>query len=218
MHWNQKLTEEQERQLVESYIGGTRTGVLVIEFGVSAPTVRNTARKYGHGDYVSQIKGGTRGINTEELNPQIVELHESKLSQQKIADKLGISQAVVSRVLRSAGKKPLYSFSSQVGENNNRWKGGRIITDQDYVMIKTNKYPTMGTKTGYVPEHRLVMAQYMERPLYEWETVHHIDGDKQNNSLANLQLRIGKHGKHEAYKCMDCGSERIEPTKLKTED
>jgi hypothetical protein len=78
----------------------------------------------------------------------------------------------------------------------------------------------MQNRMGYIPEHRFVMAQYMERPLYDWETVHHIDGNKQNNELENLQLRIGKHGKYEAYVCMDCGSSRIEPTKLKesTED
>lgn len=66
-------------------------------------------------------------------------------------------------------------------------------------------------KDGRILEHRLVMSRYLGRPLYEWETVHHIDGNRANNDITNLQLRIGKHGKYAAYRCMECGSNRLEP-------
>lgn len=215
-----KFSDEVEAEIIERYISGTRTGVLAKEYSADKKTITEMAKRHGHADYVSKNKGGITGTNTEHLNPRIFELHSQGLSQLAIGNAVGISQAVVSRVLRNSGLKANNPAKDQSGSKNNQWKGGRHITGEGYVGILTNEFPTMVNKQGYIPEHRFVMAQYMERPLYDWETVHHIDGNKQNNELENLQLRIGKHGKHEAYICMDCGSTRIEPTKLKerTED
>lgn len=41
-------------------------------------------------------------------------------------------------------------------------------------------------------EHRLLMEQYLGRVLRPNEVVHHIDGNRSNNALANLQL-LTKH-------------------------
>lgn len=161
-----------------------------------------------------------RPATTDHLLDKIVEQHALGLSQVQIARVCGVSQSVVSRICRKNGINP-NKYEAPSGVDSPGWKGGRTITDQGYVLVNpSGRFPTMQNRMGYIPEHRFVMAQYMERPLYDWETVHHIDGNKQNNELENLQLRIGKHGKYEAYVCMDCGSSRVEPTKLKesTED
>ena len=39
-------------------------------------------------------------------------------------------------------------------------------------------------------EHRLVMARHLGRPLLVNENVHHIDGDRLNNDLSNLELWV----------------------------
>lgn len=44
-----------------------------------------------------------------------------------------------------------------------------------------------------IREHRYVMEQHLGRKLLPEETVHHIDGDKLNNSLENLELWSSSH-------------------------
>jgi hypothetical protein len=39
-----------------------------------------------------------------------------------------------------------------------------------------------------IPEHRYVMEKYLKRKLASWEVIHHINGNKEDNSIKNLQL------------------------------
>lgn len=89
------------------------------------------------------------------------------------------------------------------------WKGGRFKTSSGYIDIWVGKdYPNC-KNWGYYAEHRYVMEQYLGRPLEKNETVHHIDGDRTNNKIENLQLRNNRHGKGSCFMCKDCGSVNI---------
>jgi hypothetical protein len=78
------------------------------------------------------------------------------------------------------------------GPDNPRWKGGRRMTSNGYVLIYKPDHPY--AKGRYVREHRLVMEEYLGRYLYLWEDVHHKNDIKDDNRLENLQLL--SHGEH----------------------
>lgn len=84
------------------------------------------------------------------------------------------------------------------------WRGGRIITKEGYVMVKLYPedffYSMALKKTGYVLEHRLVMAKHLGRCLESWEWVHHkgIRYTGRENRSDNLRdnLKLTTNGSH----------------------
>jgi hypothetical protein len=84
--------------------------------------------------------------------------------------------------------------------------GSKQTNEGGYVAVKT--------EAGWELEHRVVMATALGRVLLSTETVHHLDGDRSNNDLSNLQLRRGQHGPGQAHQCRDCGSFDIEAVPL----
>jgi len=92
------------------------------------------------------------------------------------------------------------------------WKGGRKLANK-YIKIYQPDHPFCDS-AGYVLEHRLVMEQKLGRYLKPEESVHHINGKKDDNRIENLML-FPNHAEHLRFEltkdmsgrfCLMCGS------------
>lgn len=72
------------------------------------------------------------------------------------------------------------------GDRAYHWTGGKVKSDR-YIRIYSPNHP-YHRKDKYVYEHRLIVEEDIGRYLEPQEEIHHIDGDKHNNSLDNLIL------------------------------
>lgn len=67
--------------------------------------------------------------------------------------------------------------------------GHTKMNDSGYVVEMARGNPT--ARRGYVLQHRLVMSNHLGRNLLPTESVHHVNGDKTDNRLENLELWVG---------------------------
>jgi hypothetical protein len=76
---------------------------------------------------------------------------------------------------------------SQSGPNHHRWKGGSYISDKGYKMAYDSSVPKR-----YVYEHRQIMEKHLGRKLTKNEIVHHINENRLDNRIENLELLTNK--------------------------
>ena len=75
------------------------------------------------------------------------------------------------------------------GDKASAWKGGTTHTAAGYIEVRTAPY-----EKNY--QHRVVMEKHLERKLDRFEIVHHIDFDKTNNAIENLEvMSIAEHNR-----------------------
>lgn len=204
-------TTEQKEDIVRRYTKGTRIPAIARMLGFAYETVSIVLREAG----LVVRKKRERGPLTAEESAAAIAAYATGLSTLEVGKKLGITSSMVNGCLRRAGV-PLRPKGFRCGDAHHGWVGGKVSAAGGYVLVlihKDDPYFCMAVKkmdsAMYVLEHRLVMARHLGRPLRRSETVHHIDGNRTNNDIRNLQLRQGKHGKGQVAVCADCGSHNI---------
>lgn len=201
-----KLSGESAAAVAADYASGMPMKEIRAKHGVGVWAIRTAARDAGVSE---RPRGGALKLIDEEMMAEAARLYIAGLSQAQIAVHFGIGLERLSRALRAAGVSTRRKHAS--GKEHGMWKGGRHQSG-GYVLVyvdANDPLRIMAAKSGYCMEHRLVMARALGRPLHEYETVHHVNGNRTDNRLSNLQLRFGKHGKGVAMICNACGSRDI---------
>jgi hypothetical protein len=145
-------------------------------FGVSKKLIMNYMNKYGL---------ERRPWKVSDHADTIKHLAELKWTAQEIADKVGHFAETVRR----------YARENDITIHD-PYHPGFITTDSGYILLRRPNHPNADSK-GYVREHILVMEAHIGRYLVDGEVVHHIDRDKSNNDLDNLQLMT--RSEHSSY-------------------
>jgi uncharacterized protein (DUF433 family) len=206
-----KVKPEQVPELLALYAAGETIESLSERYGCTFKPIKTILVKAGA---PLRPRGAVSPYRTDpEFSRRVLELREQGVSVNKICLALGVGPNPVSKVLQDHG----ITNTRAKGERHGMWKGGRVVNGYGYVMVRLSpEHPLaeMRTVNGYVLEHRLVVAESFGRPLKSYESVHHINGDRSDNRLENLQLRTGQHGAHVRYKCLDCGSHNVQTTEL----
>jgi HNH endonuclease len=74
---------------------------------------------------------------------------------------------------------------SNRGKNHPMWKGGRIKEDGYWYLWMPNYFSS--NKNGYIQEHIYNYQEYNKLCMLPWGEVHHINFNKDNNEISNLQ-------------------------------
>lgn len=128
-----------------------------------------------------------RGIMKDYQNKEILEATYKQFnSMKKTADFFGVS------------KKLILNYMKKFDIPRREWKAkpkapdtyhkGYIITWNGYKKVKAPEGHPNKDKDGYVREHILIAEKQLGRYLEKDEVVHHINGDKLDNRIENLQV------------------------------
>lgn len=190
----QVLTNSQILEMSDMYRQGKSLRSIGVLFGID----HNTVKKY-------ILATGTKPHEIPKINEQeVVETYLRTRSLEKAGRAVGIGTWAAKTILTR------HNVEIFIREPSLKWK-----VDDDGYTVRYNPESIYSNNSGFERQHRTVMGEHLGRRLESYETVHHINGNRADNRLENLQLRMGSHGPGAIYVCNTCGSTDISNNKIK---
>lgn len=94
---------------------------------------------------------------------------------------------------KRCGSSATHSLRPLHGCANGNWKGGQVLSAKGYWYVLDHSHPGANAD-GYVKRATLVLESSLGRFLEQGELAHHLDEDKTNDEISNLQLMtVGEH-------------------------
>lgn len=183
----QKITPDEVALIINLYDDGGYPVDIAKQIDRAPSTVYRTLRKSGRIDNLPERKA-RHGLTDEQI-AEVVEMRRNNASYNKISFKFGVGEHTIAKICESAG---VDFIDLRHGKNNVNWNGGRRVNKNGYVEITIPiDHPfrdAMRANRGTCMEHRFVMAEHIGRPLEYYEDVHHINGDRLDNRIDNLEI------------------------------
>lgn len=117
-----------------------------------------------------------------------VKAYERLRSLRLASRESGVSTPTISKHLKLRGIAMEPSCNrGKIGAAHPAWKGGKEIDRDGYIRLYRPRHP-WPRRNGMVLEHVAMMEKSMGRRIDNGECVHHLNHDRQDNRLENLQL------------------------------
>lgn len=96
------------------------------------------------------------------------------------------------------------------GSRHYKW-AGELLTNDGYRLVRVGLSHPLADPNGYVREHILIAASFYGMDRIKGMAVHHINGDKLDNRIENLQiLSLAEHNRiHNVEKVRDAKNGRF---------
>lgn len=203
-----RFSDEEAAEIARAYLAGESMKQIARRHEADTKVIRDCVIRAG----VQLRPLGAPAFWTEDRKTEAVQRYQTGEQLQDIAAAMGCGRDSLTGTLVELGVHEKKHWELR-GEDHHAWRGGRVVDSAGYIRIKvTAVEPLLADEIrgGYMMEHRLVMARLLGRRLLKSETVHHVNGNRQDNRPENLQLRQGKHGRGSIFRCAACGSHNIE--------
>jgi transposase len=176
------VTPTQEDKILAAYQAGEPVEATAARFGVTKRTVYNVIERR---DEPKRGRPGPRTVDFEGADlHRIGELRAQGLTKGEIATEM---RSGIDRVHRAFDTLGLSHARSRPRNGKDR-----VRTRNGYAVVRLPSDDPLAVmappSSGYVMEHRVVMARHLGRPLEQHENVHHLNGDRLDNRIENLEL------------------------------